>query len=229
MSHLLTYTKQNFFKKLVAKLHKNITQHHRVTILSQIIHSNILALNADNKNSLKILDVGCGDMRIFHLLKNNLPGAKFTGIDVFQLPEHFKNDSYWQYFKNFNGIDIPFENGSFDFILLIDVLHHIQEDKQLLLLEEAKRVSKMVIIKDHFEFGFFSRQVLRLMDFAGNWANGVSIPKRYFSKKSFASLLHTVDCKVEKMIEGIDLYKNLKPLNFFLKSQWQFICIGKFK
>ena len=67
------------------------------------------------------------------------------------------------------------------------------------------------------------------MDFAGNCVYGVSIPKRYFSKTSFASLMNTVDCKVEKMIEEIDLYKNLKPLNFFLKSQWQFICIGKFK
>jgi hypothetical protein len=228
MSHLLTYTKQNFFKKLVAKLHKKITQHNRVKILSEIIHSNILALNVDHKISLKILDVGCGDMKIFHSLKNNLPSAELAGIDVFQLPEPFKNDPYWQSFRSFNGINIPFENGFFDFILLIDVLHHIQEDKQLLLLKEAKRVSKMVIIKDHFEFGFFSRQVLRLMDFAGNWANGVSIPERYFSKKSFASLLHKADCKVEKMIEGIDLYKNLKPLNFLLKPQWQFICIGKF-
>ncbi len=229
MSSLLENTKQNLFQKLLAKLHKKIVHNHRVAILSQIIYANILALNAGNKIPLKILDVGCGNMKILYSLKDKFPGAEFKGIDVFELPAHFQDDSYWQYYRSFNGVNIPFENDSFDFILLIDVLHHIASDKQLLLLKEVKRVGKVVIIKDHFEYGFLSRQTLRLMDIAGNWAYGVNIPKSYFSKASFASLMNTVDCNVEKMIEEIDLYKNLKPLNFFLKPQWQFICIGKFK
>ena len=229
MSSLPEYSKQNFFQRLLAKLYKNTTHDHRVTTLSQIIHANISALNSGNKIPLKILDVGCGNMKILYSLKNNLPGTEFTGIDVFKLPEHLKNDPYWQYYKSFNGVNIPFKNKSFDLILLIDVLHHISLDKQLLLLEEVKRVGKVVIIKDHFEYGFLSRQILRLMDFTGNWAYGVRIPKRYFSKASFASVMNAMDCKVVKMTEEIDLYKNLKPLNFFLRPQWQFICIGKFK
>ncbi len=52
--------------------------------------------------------------------------------------------------------------------------------KQLLLLNEVKRAGKVVTIKDHVENGFFSRQALRLMDFAGNWPYGVSIQKMFF-------------------------------------------------
>src|SRR5687768_16344300 len=125
MSYLPGYTKQNFFQKLLAKLHAKTIQGHRITILSQIIYSNISALSAGNKNPLKILDVGCGNMKILYSLKNYLPGAEFTGLDIFKLPEHLKNDPFWRYYKSFNGVDIPFESGSFDFILLIDVLHHI--------------------------------------------------------------------------------------------------------
>src|SRR5687768_15920659 len=117
MSSLPGYTKQNFFQKVLAKLHKKIIDDHRVAILSQIIYSNITALSAGNTNTLKILDIGCGNMKILYWLKNNLPGAEFTGIDVFELPEHFKKDPYWQHYKSFNGVNLPFENKSFDFIL----------------------------------------------------------------------------------------------------------------
>lgn len=227
MSSPLGNISPHFFQRALIKLHKKTSHSHRVKTLSEIIYRDFLLPFYNEKDDLKVLDIGCGDMQIIYELKNKLPEYLFKGIDVFKLPENFVSDAYWQNYACFDGINIPFEDNYFDVVLLIDVLHHIQVEKQLPLLTEIKRVAKFVIIKDHFEYGFFSRQMLRLMDLAGNWAYGVRIPKKYFTKTSFASFLSIANCKKIKMIEGINLYQHLKPLNFIMQDNWQFIYFGK--
>jgi len=48
---------------------------------------------------------------------------------------------------------------------------------------------KYIIVKDHFEYGFFSRHLLRFVDFYANYAYGVNIPKRYFDKSLWARVV----------------------------------------
>ena len=60
----------------------------------------------------------------------------------------------------------------FDFCLLIDTLHHVGEvdsPKVLNLTKKLKKRSKIFIIKDHLQQGFFSNFILRCMDFIGNY------------------------------------------------------------
>lgn len=74
----------------------------------------------------------------------------------------------------------------YDFSIISDVLHHIGVNKEKLIVNILKRLkskSKFILIKDHFETGFFSRTILRFMDFIGNYHNNVNIPKKYFCKK----------------------------------------------
>lgn len=227
MSSPLKNINPYFLKKILIKFHKKASHSHRVKTLSETIYRDFLLPFFNENDNLKVLDVGCGDMQIISELTNKLPESIFKGIDVFKLPENFVSDSYWQNYVWFDGINIPFKDNYFDVVLLMDVLHHIQIEKQLPLLREIKRVAKFVIIKDHFEYGFFSRQMLRIMDLAGNWAYGVSIPKKYFTKASFASFLSAANCKKIKMTEGINLYQHLKPLNIILQNNWQFIYFGK--
>ena len=80
-----------------------------------------------------------------------------------------------------------------------------------------------MIIKDHFEFSVFSRQLLRLAYFFGNYAYGVKIPKRYFNQKTFNKLTTTVGYREIKLIKNVKIHDGF--FDFILKSKYHFISI----
>jgi len=84
-------------------------------------------------NSL-VLDLGCGNKVLAQSLK-----SKVTTVDIW---EKFSPDIVW----NLNDIPLPFENDSFDVVLIIDVIEHLKKKKGLDLLEEAKRLCKKAVI-----------------------------------------------------------------------------------
>ena len=53
------------------------------------------------------------------------------------------------------------------------------------ILKKLSKFSKNIVIKDHFEHGFFSRQLLRFVDFYANYAYDVNIPKKYYDYSSW--------------------------------------------
>ena len=58
----------------------------------------------------------------------------------------------------------------YDFCLINDVIHHIGIENEKLIIQilnSLMSVSKIVLIKDHFQTGFLSNNTIRLMDF---WA-----------------------------------------------------------
>ena len=65
-------------------------------------------------------------------------------------------------------------DASFDVVMFVDVLHHT--DDPLLLLQEAQRVGKIILVKDHFRKGFLAGPTLRFMDWVGNAHHGVVLP-----------------------------------------------------
>ena len=91
----------------------------------------------------KILDVGCGngiDMEIF----SKEFGLKVYGIDIYT-DDSIKNIEKAE-FKQAGIYKIPFEDNSFDYIFLHNVLHHIDEknqsyEKHIEGLKELKRVA----------------------------------------------------------------------------------------
>lgn len=74
-----------------------------------------------------VLDVGCGEMPFRGLLP---PDARYTGIDVpaageFGMQRHAE-------IVDFDGLHIPFADGSFDHILCTEVLEHAEDPAGLL-------------------------------------------------------------------------------------------------
>lgn len=146
----------------------------------------------------KVLDVGCGDGTIDYLLVQQSPGVSIEGIDVLvrtasKIPV-----------RSFDGIHIPYPDTSFDVVMLVDVLHHA--DDPLLLLQEAVRVGKSVVIKDHFRNGFFAGTTLRFMDWVGNAHHGVALPHNYWSRGEWDAAFDAVGLRPVRMQHSLGLY-----------------------
>ncbi|GAM65763.1 hypothetical protein JCM19232_2839 [Vibrio ishigakensis] len=219
MSSPIAKPKKNIIDKTLIKIHNKSSHLSRVEILSNLFYEEIVKLGLKNKRT-NFLDVGCGDMSIAKSLSSKLNNCNYTCIDI------YPNTNKWDNYVQFNGKNIPFENDSFDIVIFSDMLHHDYENI-INLLEEAKRVSSFIFIKDHFEYSYYSRKILQAADFIGNYGYGVSIPKRYLSKSSFSDFLNSVDLVEVKRICPIHLYAKSKIIKYIFNPKYQFMSISK--
>ncbi len=106
--------------------------------------------------------------------------------------------------ETFDGRSIPYPDGLFDAVMLVDVLHHASDP--LLLLREAARVGKIVLVKDHFRNGFLAGPTLRFMDWVGNAHHGVALPHNYWSKSEWDAAFVRLNLKPAQMTLSLGLY-----------------------
>ena len=71
----------------------------------------------------------------------------------------------------------------------------------------------------------YSRTMLRVMDFVGNWGYGVSVPERYFTREGFARLAKEQHLVITAIDSGLDLYEHLPGMGKLLRPDWQFIAV----
>lgn len=122
-----------------------------------------------------VLDVGSGDGWLAARIRERVPSLKISGIDTLVRPgSHIQVEP-------FDGRAIPHGDGSFDFVMFVDVLHHTEDP--LILLREAARVARRgVLIKDHLLEGAFAGPTLSFMDWVGNARHGVPLPYNYWPR-----------------------------------------------
>lgn len=223
MSSPIAETVKNIFRKKLIQFHQNISHNHRIEKLSDLIAKEIDNLNIDG--SLQCLDIGCGDMLLSEKIKEKLnKPSDWKCIDIHPLPENYKSINKWDKYTQFNGKEVPFKDKQFQIVIICDVLHHDIKNT-INLLCESKRVGKYVIVKDHYEYGFFSRTMLQLMDFIGNWAYGIRIPNYYFTKLNFKNFCARANLKTVKEINQIKLYEHSKFFKRLTNSKWQFLAV----
>jgi 2-polyprenyl-3-methyl-5-hydroxy-6-metoxy-1,4-benzoquinol methylase len=88
----------------------------------------------------RVLDIGCGNGVVSAELARSF-GFDTVGTDVaeyLETPIPFK--------RMRDPVTLDFETDSFDLGLMVDMLHHIDGEKQLTLVREAARVCKTVIV-----------------------------------------------------------------------------------
>ncbi len=157
----------------------------------------------------RVLDVGCGDGLLASLLQRTGGEKSLTieGIDVLvRSNAHIKVSA-------FDGRQIPFEDGSFDAVLFVDVLHHADDPHQL--LREARRVTRRtVLVKDHTRTGFLADRTLRFMDRVGNARHGVAMPYNYWSRDQWDDALNRAGLDVVLWQAKLGLYPFLAGLVF---------------
>ena len=124
------------------------------------LHKEILeAVNP--KEGASILDLGCGTGNLSAPI-----GYGYIGID---LNNNFLEKARRKYpHKTFIEMDVKelnFKNDSFDKVMMMNLLHHFNDEECTIILEEAARVSKgKVIIEDAVQpmKGFINKSLVNL-------------------------------------------------------------------
>lgn len=112
------------FKKFKYKLKWNLLSRYYIKLIKQ--------------NS-KVLDFGAGDLYISKLIQDSC-NCKIVGADIIDYGTDYVEK------VTFTGNKLPFEDKSFDYVIVTEVLHHIEYDQQKAMLEELKRVAKQIVI-----------------------------------------------------------------------------------
>ena len=100
---------------------------------------------------------------------------------------------------------MPFEDKSFDYVTIVDVLHHT--DDPTVVLSEAARVARHgVIIKDHLREGFLARETLAFMDWLGNFGDGVPMPYNFLSRSEWQGAFFKSKLQSVETYEKLDIY-----------------------
>ena len=178
--------KENNYNKLfvsVSDLIRLICGGDRLKRITNIIDDFLKKEYLKKNKRLKILDYGCGSMEISKKLEEKNYIKSIVGSDIFNHSYKSKKLTYINNEKLFK------ENEKFDVIFVVDVLHHVGINNAHKIINKLSKLSKIIIIKDHFEYGFFSRQLLRFVDFYANYGYGVNVPKKYFNKNKWKKTL----------------------------------------
>jgi len=200
--------------RLLIRLHQRTSHGHRIRRLIDALAPRIPV-------GARVLDLGCGDMTLLAGLATQRRPSRCVGADIWQL--RVQPPAGCDYVRIEPGQPLPWTHRDFDVVLLVDTLHHAQTPGQL--LQQASAAGDTVLVKDHLEYGPWSRTLLRLMDFVGNYGYGVSVPRRYFTQRSFTDLVARVAphrrCRMDV---GLDLYDHLPVARTILSPKLHFIA-----
>ncbi|MDA9604518.1 class I SAM-dependent methyltransferase [Candidatus Pelagibacter sp.] len=190
----------------------------RIKRISEIIIDLSKKISLRNKKKIIILDFGCGSMEISKKLEKYSFVNKIIGTDTFDFKFKTKKMKYIQTHKLYKS-----KNNKFDLVIIVDVLHHMGVDDAYKILKKLSKISKNIIVKDHFEYGFFSRHLLRFVDFYANYAYDVNIPNKYFDYKSWKKTVKKSSLNEIKFIKNFQQHDGL--FNFILNKKHHFISL----
>ncbi len=205
-----------FFSDLVRKLFGG----DRTKRISKKISSIIGKEAKKNKKNISIVDFGCGSMEISKKIQHQSFINKIIGVDIFKSNYKYKKLKYYQYNKTDD-----LKKFKSDIVLVVDVLHHMGIKNSHKILKKLARNSKMLIIKDHFEHGMISRQLLRFVDFYANYAYGVVIPKVYYDEKTWMKTIKLSKLKQVYFEKNFQQHDGL--FNIILNKKHHFISVLK--
>jgi SAM-dependent methyltransferase len=177
---------------MIGSAHERLVYGRRIEVLARHL-SELLPRDAT------VLDVGSGDGLLAKRVEAGRSDLRMLGVDVLvRARTHIP-------VRQFDGILLPFADRAFDVVMMVDVLHHA-EDQDALLREVIRVAKRAVVIKDHTADGFLARPTLRFMDWVGNARHGVSLPYAYWSGSRWQSEFRARHIRVAQMRRHLGLY-----------------------
>lgn len=194
---------------LVGKLHTKMVFGRRVRVLSEMLAARVPT------TAQSLVDIGCGDGQVAHLVARRHPQLQITGVDVLVRPHT------WMPVQAFDGTTLPLADQSVDLAMFVDVLHHTHDP--LVLLREAKRVARMgIIIKDHCKNGFLAGPTLRFMDWVGNAHHGVVLPYNYWPEQRWRDGFAELGLTIAEWTQAVPLYP--WPASWIFQRRLHFVA-----
>ncbi|UOK41246.1 MULTISPECIES: class I SAM-dependent methyltransferase [Flavobacterium] len=143
-----------------------------------------------------VFDIGCGSGQFCALIAKFSKATTIHGIEISEtlvsnaiaINQEFKNEKEVT-FEVFDGSTIPIEIKKYSIIYLIDVLHHVPKNKQILFLKEIYSkmdVGSKLILKDinaDHPFVYFNK--IHDLLFSKEIGNEISLQ---FAKKTVESI-----------------------------------------
>ena len=86
----------------------------------------------------EVLDLGCGKGDSIDFFRSALPGARWVGADIELSPEVLARERRDGEFVTFDGMNLPFDAGSFGLVYSHQVFEHVRHPESL--LAEVRRV-----------------------------------------------------------------------------------------
>lgn len=162
------------------------------------------ALSAQIPLGASVLDIGCGSGEIASDLADE--GRSLRGVDT------LARDVCAVEMVTYDGQTLPFDDNTFEWATIIDVLHHASDPERV--LAEARRVTTAgIVLKDHFAERRRHHLTLAVMDWVGNRQFGVGRDGRYLSRDEWSEMFDSAGLNVADQNEQIDLYPApIKPL-----------------
>ncbi len=180
----------SFYKNLLNKVFRDAQRNNLLDALKKLLPV----------TPASVLDIGAGDGAFSAMLAERMPNLTVHAIDV------MKREAEYMPVEIYDGGRIPHNDGSFDYALLMNCLHHTNDAASL--LGEALRVSrKGVIIKDHYANTMLDKFILTAMEYANpNSRMLMSMPLNFYSKKQWQSLFADMNVVCDEVMEDFPSY-----------------------
>lgn len=196
-------------KSLLNTAHDKAIFGRRVAVLSR-------RLAAAIPGAGRVLDLGCGDGQIALGIMGHRADLLIEGVDVLVRPKtHIPVTPY-------DGRTLPWADKSFDYVTIVDVLHHT-DDPGAVLVEAARVARHGVIVKDHLREGMLAAQTLRVMDWVGNRGHDVRLPYNYLSLAEWSSTFERAGLVGQSLDDRLGLYP--APLSWLFERDLHFIAL----
>lgn len=186
--------------RIHTELHRHIALKRRVAVLSR----EIAALLPEN---CTVLDVGCGSGEIAKVVVAQKQHLRLDGIDLIARPDCAIP------VQAFDGTTFPVPDKSYDFVTLVDVLHHTPDP--MVVLREAVRVARIgVIVKDHNCNSRFRRIIMSITDALGNRQYGVPLPFNFWPTVRWQAAWRELGLVQETYTTNFGLYPPIRGCIF---------------
>ena len=167
----------------------------------------------------RVLDVGCGYGALGRAIMDSPLCPK--GIDVRGL-ERVKRGGEAIPVEAYDGVTIPYADGSFDVVILADVLHH-EPDPHRLISECARVSRRLLVVKDHKVEGFLAQQRIALLDWAANAPYGVPCLYRYNTAEQWEQWKRRHSLQIVAELRSVRLYPF--PYHLVFTGRLQYLAV----